>query len=153
MARQALVYTPWFWWVIMMIIRHLPWFIFKRLKVDCVASGIKIAVTARRAGRSEPDPAAEGRGYTNIVAIDKHPANTAILSRLHPDLTVIETDLARTRLAGAVAEADVVILAHAQIGGIEEAAFTDEQRRRNAARNRSRECEGALYGASFVVRR
>jgi short-subunit dehydrogenase len=31
-GRRA-VYTPWFWWVIMMIIRHLPWFIFRRLKI------------------------------------------------------------------------------------------------------------------------
>jgi decaprenylphospho-beta-D-erythro-pentofuranosid-2-ulose 2-reductase len=30
---KRVVYTPWFWWVIMMIIRHLPWFVFKRLKV------------------------------------------------------------------------------------------------------------------------
>lgn len=31
--RRRVVYTPWFWWVIMMIIRHLPWFIYRRLKV------------------------------------------------------------------------------------------------------------------------
>jgi short-subunit dehydrogenase len=30
---RALVYTPWFWWPIMMIIRHLPRFIFHRLKI------------------------------------------------------------------------------------------------------------------------
>lgn len=30
---KRVVYTPWFWWPIMMIIRHLPWFVFKRLKV------------------------------------------------------------------------------------------------------------------------
>ena len=30
---QAVVYTPWFWWPIMMIIRHLPRFIFHRLKI------------------------------------------------------------------------------------------------------------------------
>lgn len=30
---RRVVYTPWFWWLIMMIIRHLPWFVFKRLKV------------------------------------------------------------------------------------------------------------------------
>ena len=30
---RRVVYTPWFWWVIMMIIRHLPWFVFRRLKV------------------------------------------------------------------------------------------------------------------------
>ena len=30
---HRVVYTPWFWWVIMMIIRHLPWFVFRRLKI------------------------------------------------------------------------------------------------------------------------
>ena len=30
---RRVVYTPWFWWVIMMIIRHLPWFVFRRVKV------------------------------------------------------------------------------------------------------------------------
>ena len=30
---RAVVYTPWFWWPIMMIIRHLPRFIFYRLKI------------------------------------------------------------------------------------------------------------------------
>ena len=29
-----------------------------------------------------------------IVGIDKHPRNTAILRALHPDIEVIETDLA-----------------------------------------------------------
>jgi len=29
----AVVYTPWFWWPIMMIIRHLPRFIFHRLNI------------------------------------------------------------------------------------------------------------------------
>jgi decaprenylphospho-beta-D-erythro-pentofuranosid-2-ulose 2-reductase len=27
------VYTPWFWWPIMFIIRHLPWFVFRRMKI------------------------------------------------------------------------------------------------------------------------
>ncbi len=31
--RRNIVYLPWFWWVIMMIIRHLPEFIFKRMKL------------------------------------------------------------------------------------------------------------------------
>lgn len=30
---RRVVYTPWFWWIIMMIIRHLPWFVFRRLKI------------------------------------------------------------------------------------------------------------------------
>ena len=70
-------------------------------------------------------PRLKSRGYRNIVALDKHGANTAILRRLHPDLTVMETDLAHDDdWQAAVADADVVILAHAQIGGLDEAAFT-----------------------------
>jgi short-subunit dehydrogenase len=30
---RRVVYTPWFWWPIMAIIRHLPWFVFARLKI------------------------------------------------------------------------------------------------------------------------
>lgn len=30
---RRVVYTPWFWWPIMAIIRHLPWFVFRRLKI------------------------------------------------------------------------------------------------------------------------
>jgi len=30
---RRVVYTPWFWWPIMAIIRNLPWFVFKRLKI------------------------------------------------------------------------------------------------------------------------
>lgn len=30
---HAVIYTPWFWWPIMMVIRHLPRFIFHRLKI------------------------------------------------------------------------------------------------------------------------
>jgi decaprenylphospho-beta-D-erythro-pentofuranosid-2-ulose 2-reductase len=30
---RRVVYTPWFWWPIMTIIRLLPWFVFKRLKI------------------------------------------------------------------------------------------------------------------------
>lgn len=30
---KRVVYTPWFWWPIMTIISHLPWFVFRRLKI------------------------------------------------------------------------------------------------------------------------
>ncbi|MBB5316923.1 NAD-dependent epimerase/dehydratase family protein [Tunturibacter empetritectus] len=59
---------------------------------------------------------------TNIVAIDKHPVNTAILRKSHPALRVLECDLAdenstaewQTELAGC----DVLVIGHAQIGGV-----------------------------------
>lgn len=70
-------------------------------------------------------PRLKQRGYGNIVAIDKHPANTAILRRLHPDIAVIEADLATgDGWQAAVADADVLIVLHAQIGGLDHAAFT-----------------------------
>lgn len=30
---RRVVYTPWFWGMIMLTIRHLPWFVFRRLKI------------------------------------------------------------------------------------------------------------------------
>src|SRR5581483_901650 len=67
----------------------------------------------------------KARGYTNIVALDKHKANVAILRRLHPDLTVIECDLSKDDgWQAAVADADVVVLSHAQIGGLVQEEFT-----------------------------
>lgn len=31
--RRRVVYVPWFWWGIMTIIRHLPWVVFRRLRI------------------------------------------------------------------------------------------------------------------------
>jgi nucleoside-diphosphate-sugar epimerase len=63
---------------------------------------------------------------TNIVAIDKHPANTATLRRLHPDIGVIEVDLAHDDgWQPAIAGCDVVVCAHAQIGGLDRTEFED----------------------------
>src|SRR5262249_38307303 len=63
-------------------------------------------------------PRLKARGYRDIVAIDKHPANTALLRRLHPDVTVIEADLAEEGAwRNAIAAADVIVTCHAQLGG------------------------------------
>ena len=69
-------------------------------------------------------PRLKARGYTDIVALDKHRANVRILAGLHPDIEVVEADLARDggweeRLGGAQA----LIQLHAQIGGLDPAAF------------------------------
>ena len=64
------------------------------------------------------------RGFTRLVAIDKHPANTATLRRLHPDITVIEADLAEPGAwEAAFAGASTVVLNQAQIGGLSLAEF------------------------------
>jgi nucleoside-diphosphate-sugar epimerase len=69
-------------------------------------------------------PRLKARGYRDIVAIDKHPANTALLRRLHPDVAVVEADLAgEGDWQGAVAGVDVVVICHAQIGGLDRAAY------------------------------
>ncbi len=69
-------------------------------------------------------PRLKARGFTNIVAIDKHKANTATLRRLHPDIHVIEANLAiDDGWQEAVAACDVVVVCHAQIGGLDPKAF------------------------------
>ena len=61
----------------------------------------------------------------DIVAIDRHPANTHILAQLHPEITVVQADLADPgEWASALDGADSVIMAHAQIGGLVEEEFT-----------------------------
>jgi nucleoside-diphosphate-sugar epimerase len=69
-------------------------------------------------------PRLKARNAGPLIAIDKHPANTATLARLHPDIRVIEADLAvpgdwRRALAGARA----LVLNHAQIGALTEEPF------------------------------
>jgi nucleoside-diphosphate-sugar epimerase len=71
-------------------------------------------------------PRLTARGYTRIVAIDKHPANTATLARLNPGVEVIEADLARSGTwESALTGADTLVLNHAQIGALEEKPFLD----------------------------
>lgn len=64
------------------------------------------------------------QGYVNLVAIDKHAYNLGILRGLHPDVEVIEADLAEPgEWAGAFAGAAVVVQLHAQITGKHRALF------------------------------
>ena len=67
----------------------------------------------------------KARGFDDIVVIDKHPQNVAILRQLHPDITVIEADVStpgpwQDSFAGAAA----VVMLQAQIGGLDETEFT-----------------------------
>jgi nucleoside-diphosphate-sugar epimerase len=65
----------------------------------------------------------KARGY-RVVGIDKHPANTARLRELHPDIQLIEADLAQPGpWADAFAGADALVLNQAQIGGLERGPF------------------------------
>ncbi len=58
-------------------------------------------------------------GYKNLVAIDKHKHNTKMLAELHPDMTVIEADLADDGdWQASLQDADMIIMLQAQIGGL-----------------------------------
>lgn len=69
---------------------------------------------------------ARSRGWTDIIAIDKHPANTATLRALHPDITVVQADLAHDdgwqHLLDGI---DALVIGQAQIGGLDWAEFED----------------------------
>ncbi|TDR48814.1 nucleoside-diphosphate-sugar epimerase [Tahibacter aquaticus] len=60
----------------------------------------------------------KAQGYTNLVAIDKHAHNLAILRQLHPDVTTLEADLAEPGgWTDSFAGAACVVQLHAQITG------------------------------------
>jgi nucleoside-diphosphate-sugar epimerase len=90
----------------------------------------------------------EARPGYEIVGIDKHPANTAVLRELHPEISVIEADLAeRGNWAAALDGCDVVVVGHAQIGGLVE----DEFNRNNlVATERLLEAIAARGGCKIV---
>lgn len=66
----------------------------------------------------------KARGHREIVVLDKHEANLAILRRLHPDVVAEQADLAQPgdwerHFAGAAS----VVMLHAQIGAKDSAPF------------------------------
>jgi nucleoside-diphosphate-sugar epimerase len=83
-----------------------------------------------------------------LVAIDKHPANTAILRKLHPDLRVVEADLSQpgaweSELVGCTH----LVVGQAQIGGL----YPDEFVRNNVTAT-ERLLEAAVRnGVSYMV--
>jgi nucleoside-diphosphate-sugar epimerase len=83
-----------------------------------------------------------------LVAIDKHPKNTAILKQLHPELRVIEADLSepgawQQELEGC----SHLVIGHAQIGGL----YSEEYVRNNITAT-ERLLEAALrYDVPYAV--
>ncbi|MDP9562442.1 MULTISPECIES: NAD-dependent epimerase/dehydratase family protein [Agrobacterium] len=61
-----------------------------------------------------------------IIGIDKHPSNTALLRRLNPEIEVLEADLAVPgEWQNAFRGVDAVLLNQAQIGGLDEHEFIE----------------------------
>jgi nucleoside-diphosphate-sugar epimerase len=93
-------------------------------------------------------PRLKSKNLGELVAIDKHPRNTAILRQLHPELRVIEADLAEAgpwqqELEGCTH----LMMGHAQIGGL----FPEEYVRNNVTAT-ERLLEAALrYKVPYAV--
>jgi uncharacterized protein YbjT (DUF2867 family) len=64
------------------------------------------------------------QGYSNIVVLDKHRNNLAMMNKVHPGVTAEYADLsAQGEWQHHLAGADVVVMLQAQIGGNERGAF------------------------------
>jgi nucleoside-diphosphate-sugar epimerase len=87
-------------------------------------------------------------GFRNLAIVDKHAANVAVLRRLHPELYIVEADMAapgawQDSLAGAAA----VVMLQAQIGGENETAFT-----RNNVESAAQALEACKrHGVPYIV--
>ena len=73
-------------------------------------------------------PRLTAKGFTDIVAIDKHPTNVKILGKNHPSICVLHRDLAEgdTSVNGWSEELrgyHALVIAHAQIGGVDPEEF------------------------------
>ncbi|MDO8590402.1 MAG: NAD-dependent epimerase/dehydratase family protein [bacterium] len=88
------------------------------------------------------------QGYVNIVAIDKHSYNLSIVHRLHPDVRVIEADLAVAGMWGeAFRGAQSVISLNAQISGKSKESFI-----RNTVEATRRVLDACIYyHVPFIV--
>lgn len=66
------------------------------------------------------------RGFTNIIALDKHASNNKILKKLNPSLTLIEADLSTAgEWCKTLDGCAVLITLHAQIGAMHSGPFID----------------------------
>ena len=69
-------------------------------------------------------PRLKAHGWSQIVAIDKHPTNTAVLRRFHPDIEVIQADLVTSKdWQASLAGCSALVCGHAQIGGLHAEEF------------------------------
>ena len=67
------------------------------------------------------------QGFSNIHIIDKHKKNMKILKELHPDVNAYDYDLSLNdeKWINCFHDADYIIMLQAQIGGIKESDFCD----------------------------
>jgi nucleoside-diphosphate-sugar epimerase len=59
-----------------------------------------------------------------VIGIDKHPGNVSLFRQVHPEISIVEADLAKPgEWAELFAGADAVVINQAQIGGLNEQEF------------------------------
>ena len=87
-------------------------------------------------------------GFSNLVIVDKHSANLAILRRLHPELTAIEADMAGPGAWEQATEgAAAAVMLQAQIGGEVEEEF----RRNNIVSTERALAACKAHGVPYLV--
>jgi nucleoside-diphosphate-sugar epimerase len=92
------------------------------------------------------------RGFTDIVAIDKHPTNTAVLASNYPSVRLLQSDLAANGTGSSLWESelagcDALVIGHAQIGGSHPEEFV-----RNNVQATERLLEAALrHNVPYIV--
>lgn len=88
------------------------------------------------------------RGYERIISIDRNDAGNAIIRKLHPDVTVIDADLANSGAWERQFEgAGAVVMLQAQISGLAYAEFD-----RNTLRSTERVLAAAVrHGLPYAV--
>ena len=83
-----------------------------------------------------------------IVAIDKHPKNAAILRQLHPEIRLVEADLAETGVWQQELEGCThLVIGHAQIGGL----YREEFVRNNVQASERLIAAAVRYRVSYAV--
>lgn len=88
------------------------------------------------------------RGYTNIVVLDKHEANLAILRKTQPSITAEYADLAQAGIWERHFEnSDSVVMLQAQIGGINYSDFENN----NIVSTRNIIDQVKKYGVPYLV--
>jgi nucleoside-diphosphate-sugar epimerase len=97
-------------------------------------------------------PRLTAKGYTEIVAIDKHPTNVKILKKYHPVVRVLHKDLAEESTTTndwgeELIACEALVIAHAQIGGVDPEEFI-----RNNVLATERLLEAAIrYKVPYIV--
>ena len=87
-------------------------------------------------------------GYVNIVAIDKHHDNNEVLRKLHPDVRVVEGDLAQEGDWESMFEGGgILLLMHAQITSL----YLSEHERNHITATKLVLAAAKKHGISYIV--